>query len=71
MKGCYRVFIKINYMHEILTYVRFSLHYCILLKRVDQRKTAEVWIVTVLANETTHNRCYIAGSTTRGRLTTL
>ena len=58
-------------MDEILTQVRFSLHYCILLERVDQRKTGEVWIVTVLANETTHNRCYITGSTKRGRLKTL
>ena len=71
MKGCYRVFIKINYMHEILTYVRFSLHYCILLERFDKRKTGEVWIVTVLANETTHNRRCIGGSTKRGRLRTL
>ena len=48
-----------------------KLHYCILLERVDKWKTEEVWIVTVLANETTHNRCYIAGSTERGRLRTL
>ena len=58
-------------MDEILTYVRFPLHYCILLERVDKGKTEEVWIVTVLANETTHNRCYIAGSTKIGRLRSL
>ena len=31
-------------------------------------KTRKIWIVNILANETTHNRCYSTSSTEKGRL---
>ena len=47
------IYINFNGVDEILTCLRFLLHFCIVLEKQKKAKNQGSWEVTILANETT------------------
>ena len=47
------IYINLNGVDEILTGLRFLLHFCNVLERHKKAKNQGSWEVTILANETT------------------